>query len=121
MEEADDVTILEISDSNQEKSRKELLSSEVCEFFGEYQETDADLKKACMAQNEQLAETGEKILSTLKSLDKDYKACEEKDSCKSKMNLSQMDNIIKIRGFISKFNSENVNINKTSNFHKEIS
>ena len=58
----------EIQQTEQEAPKEELnntyvmemakLSDEVCEFFGEFQETDADLKKACGKQS--LAQGGSK-------------------------------------------------------------
>lgn len=48
VEEADDVSTLELSDSSvQVKSKTELLNTEVCKFFEQYQDAGSEVKKAC--------------------------------------------------------------------------
>ena len=49
----------------------------MCNFFGEYQESDKDLQTACKlpATNE----TSKSILSSLRSLQADYQRCDKKE------------------------------------------
>ena len=77
------------------------LHSRVCNFFGEYQESDKDLQTACKlpATNE----TSKSILSSLRSLQADYQRCEKKESCRQKMDTAQLDNLKHIKEFIAEF------------------
>jgi len=92
---------------NQTRNQWTLLNSEVCEYFGEYQDTDPGLRVACSAKQLSLVqnqmESSEKLVAALKNLEKDYKKCESKPSCAEKMDKSQKNNADKIRSFIFRY------------------
>lgn len=98
VQEADDVSMLEISDtSTHKKDNNSNLNKEVCKFFNEYQDLDSDAKKTC-ANLESL--DGNKIKAVLASIESEYKRCESKETCNKQMTLVQKDNLSKIRSFI---------------------
>ena len=55
------------------------LNNEVCEYLGDYQDQDSDLKSAC--SKKQSADSAEKIFKTINNLDSEFKKCESQPSC----------------------------------------
>ena len=59
------------------------LTNETCVFFGEFQDTDANLKKACV--NNSLEESQNKIHDQLVNLNGEYQNCWSNANCLNKM------------------------------------
>lgn len=80
----------EISVKNSSSLSISQLNTEVCEYLGDYQDTDKNLKSACGKPD--FKASAETILEIVSSLDSDFKKCENHQSCFSKLDQAQKDN-----------------------------